>query len=262
VTDQTTQPLIPATAVDAAARVLLAQQASPSIGITANWDGITEATRARLRRDATEILTAAREADQRLAAEELMAERAESAWLLGLLSKALKQWDATIQIYGHIEAISPEGKVNHAKYATAIRDAHSEIVSSMRAPRDQAQYDPFADPRTAARAEVEQLTNLTRLLGPARRVLDRCAEDASSEARAEAAVMAQRIVDWIGHSVTDEPARAADLAAEVERLRGLLRDVLYDHEWRLVEHDDANTYQRTVTPAMYESWRREAGLDA
>ena len=78
---------------------------------------------------------------------------------------------------------------------------------------------------TEARAEVEQLTNLTRLLGPARRVLDRCAEDASSDARAEAATMAQRIVDWIGHSVTDEPARAADLRAEAERLRGLLREV-------------------------------------
>jgi hypothetical protein len=100
-----------------------------------------------------------------------------------------------------------------------IRDTGAETVLR-RGPADGT-----SEALAAARAEVERLTDLTRLLGPARRVLDRCAEDASSDARAEAAVMAQRIVDWIGHSVTDEPARAADLAGEVERLRGLLREV-------------------------------------
>lgn len=45
-----------------------------------------------------------------------------------------------------------------------------------------------------------------RLLGAARMVLDRCAEGVA--APGEAADMAQRIVDLIGHSVTDEPPHA------------------------------------------------------
>jgi hypothetical protein len=115
---------------------------------------------------------------------------------------------------------------------------------------------------TAARAEVEQLTNLTRLLGPARRVLDRCAEDASSDARAEAATMAQRIVDWIGHTVTDEPARAADLRAEVERLRRLLADVLDPHRWHQYEQSAGGWWRsRHVAAWAWDRWRKEAGLD-
>jgi hypothetical protein len=46
--------------VNAAAAVLLAQQVSPSLGVTADWGSITEAARERLRRDALEILAAAR----------------------------------------------------------------------------------------------------------------------------------------------------------------------------------------------------------
>lgn len=45
-----------------------------------------------------------------------------------------------------------------------------------------------------------------RLLGPARMVLDRCAEGVADPG--EAADMAQRIVDLIGHPVTDEPPHA------------------------------------------------------
>jgi hypothetical protein len=74
---------------------------------------------------------------------------------------------------------------------------------------------------TDHKAEVERLATRTRLLGPARMVLDRCAEGEPGCA-ADAAVMAQRIVDWIGHEVTDEPPTAADLQAEVYRLQHLL----------------------------------------
>lgn len=52
-----------------------------------------------------------------------------------------------------------------------------------------------------------------RLLGAARVVLDRCAEDRAS--RGEAADMAQRIVDLIGHSTTDEPPHALVLIEEL-----------------------------------------------
>lgn len=48
---------------------------------------------------------------------------------------------------------------------------------------------------------------MLRLLGPARMVLDRCAQRAPGFAE-EAEGIAQRIVDWIGHPVTDEPAWA------------------------------------------------------
>lgn len=84
----------------------------------------------------------------------------------------------------------------------------------------------------ASRAEVERLVELAdfaRLLGPARMVLDRCAELAPGY-QAEAADMAQRIVDLIGHPVTDEPPHALverdELRSEVERLREM-SDGLY-----------------------------------
>lgn len=62
-----------------------------------------------------------------------------------------------------------------------------------------------------------------RLLGPARMVLDRAAEGEAS--REECAAMAQRIVDMIGHSVTDEPPRALrllDLLADEDRALNLI----------------------------------------
>lgn len=68
-------------------------------------------------------------------------------------------------------------------------------------------------------AEVDRLRELAdaaRLLGSARMVLDRCAETQIGGCRAEAAAMAQQIVDLIGHSVTDEPPHAL---VELERLR-------------------------------------------
>lgn len=77
-----------------------------------------------------------------------------------------------------------------------------------------------------SREEVERLRELAdfaRLLGPARMVLDRCAMNGGDQERQDAADMAQRIVDLIGHPVTDEPPHALverdSLRAEVERLR-------------------------------------------
>lgn len=59
------------------------------------------------------------------------------------------------------------------------------------------------------------LEDATRLLSAARRVLDAAAmgEDGSRE---QCCLMAQRIVDVIGHSVTDEPPH---LLIELDRLR-------------------------------------------
>lgn len=68
------------------------------------------------------------------------------------------------------------------------------------------------------RNEFRELADAARLLGPARRVLDRVAE--GEVTRAECADMAQRIVDLIGHPVTDEPPHAL---VELERLRAIVR---------------------------------------
>lgn len=79
------------------------------------------------------------------------------------------------------------------------------------------------------RAQVEQLRYERRLLGVARMTMDLIAAgtpDRWERMRAEAEDVAQRIVDEIGHSVTDEPALGpdlrkenAELRAEVENLR-------------------------------------------
>jgi hypothetical protein len=76
-----------------------------------------------------------------------------------------------------------------------------------------------ADLREQHATATREVGNLRGLLDSARRVLDVCAEDHAGQ---NAATVAQRIVDWIGHSVTDEPATAAELQAEVYRLQHLL----------------------------------------
>lgn len=63
--------------------------------------------------------------------------------------------------------------------------------------------------------EATDLADAGRLLGPARIVLDRCAQGLPG-ADVEAADMAQRIVDLVGHSSTDEPPH---VLVELEQLR-------------------------------------------
>lgn len=93
----------------------------------------------------------------------------------------------------------------------------------------------------STRSEAERLRELAdfaRLLGPVRMVLDRCALNGGDQERQDAADMAQRIVDLIGHPVTDEPPHALverdALRAEVERLSGILADLQFDTH---AEHD-------------------------
>lgn len=77
--------------------------------------------------------------------------------------------------------------------------------------------------------EATDAASAVQLLGPARIVLDRCAE-ARPGSQEEAAAMSQRIVDLIGHSTTDEPPRAlVELQAlrdERQELDALLMDCL------------------------------------
>lgn len=88
----------------------------------------------------------------------------------------------------------------------------------------------------AARAEVERLraeiadcSGSCRLLGPARMVLDRCALNGGDQERQDAADMAQRIVDLIGHPVTDEPPHAL---VERDRLRDALHFYADPENWQ------------------------------
>ena len=97
---------------------------------------------------------------------------------------------------------------------------------------------PCAPARLIAEVgRLRELADFARLLGPARMVLDRCAMLAPGF-QAEAGDMAQRIVDLIGHPVTDEPPHALverdELRAEVERLQRTLNRTRFvaDH-WRV-----------------------------
>lgn len=96
----------------------------------------------------------------------------------------------------------------------------------------------------ASREQVEQLKELAdfaRLLGPTRMVLDRCALNKPG-CDEEAADMAQRIVDLIGHPITDEPPHALverdELREQVATLKGavagLRAELAY---WRKKEAD-------------------------
>jgi hypothetical protein len=78
-----------------------------------------------------------------------------------------------------------------------------------------------------------------RLLGPARMVLDRCAEGVADPA--EAAVMAQRIVDVIGHRVTDEPPHAIVLISE-------MADALSEALEFFVARDEMNAKVHLASP--------------
>jgi hypothetical protein len=95
--------------------------------------------------------------------------------------------------------------------------------------RDLIQGD-VATQLAAVRAEVNQLRYERQLLGAARRILDlvaSCEPRRWRQAHAEAEDIAQRIVDEIGHPVTDEPVlgphyrgQIAALNSEVDRLHG------------------------------------------
>jgi hypothetical protein len=75
-------------------------------------------------------------------------------------------------------------------------------------------------------AELEQMRYERRLLGFSRRLLDECAEHPGlgSTIRRDAADLAQRIVDEIGHPVTDEDALGPDLRAENARVAAELEE--------------------------------------
>lgn len=82
--------------------------------------------------------------------------------------------------------------------------------------------DPNRMERAELVAEIRQLRYERRLLGFARMTLDLVAagdEKRRAQARSEAEDLAQRIVDEIGHPVTDEPALAPSVRALIAQWR-------------------------------------------
>ncbi len=115
-----------------------------------------------------------------------------------------------------------------------LRQRYAEAAGAVRLGWQVTDYEPPGDGRslperiadailavrdeemTALRQEIEQLRYERRLLGAARMTLDLVAAGDSSrweQARREAEDLAQRIVDEIGHPVTDEPARSGPATA-------------------------------------------------
>jgi hypothetical protein len=83
--------------------------------------------------------------------------------------------------------------------------------------------------RIKAEQEAKQLRYERQLLGFARMTLDLIAAGDSSrwdQVRAEAEDIAQRIVDEIGHPVTDEPALGPSFRATIERVKDAIRPLV------------------------------------
>lgn len=81
------------------------------------------------------------------------------------------------------------------------------------------------------RAAVVQLRYERQLLGAAREVLDRVATGGLRDwanAQRQAKDLAQRIVDEIGHPVTDEPALGPEYRAEIRQLRADMAEARSD----------------------------------
>lgn len=104
----------------------------------------------------------------------------------------------------------------------------------------------------AAEAERNQLRYERRLLGAARELLDRVATGGLrgwTEAHREAADLAQRIVDEIGHPATDEPALGPSCREQLEKLSTGI-SALYARCMQGAR-DNAEYYERVPT-AKYE----------
>lgn len=96
--------------------------------------------------------------------------------------------------------------------------------------------------------EAEQLRYERRLLGACRRHLDEIADPEgryTAEAIRTAGDLAQRIVDEIGHPVTDEPALAPDFRDQIEKLK-------VDLEWATAERDHAVERAKQAKKPMYD----------
>lgn len=196
--------------------------------------------------------------------------------LARLLPEHLRQtfWEDAVKYYLH-DAVAlaeaavrdgwgPPGDLERLRAerdeARATKDMFKERVEQ--AERD---WDASRRERDEARAEAEglkrerdQLLYERRLLGFARRTLDLvvAGPQASNDwdrARREAADIAQRIVDEIGHPVTDEDALGpsfreqiakltedqAELRGERDKFRSILRLANKNTERRTVQRDEA-----------------------
>lgn len=124
------------------------------------------------------------------------------------------------------------GRVDDSNGSEGRPDAQrlADIEALLDVPDGRWMIVPIAAIQHAARdllAEVKQLTYERRLLGVARMTLDAVAARGPewwNQVRAEAEDVAQRIVDEIGHPVTDEPALGPTYRRQIAELQTQLAD--------------------------------------
>lgn len=117
--------------------------------------------------------------------------------------------------------------------------------------------------RDEARAEAEQLRYERRLLGFARRTLDLVvagpqASDDWDRARREAADIAQRIVDEIGHPATDEDALGPSFRRQIDAIRPVVEAA---KAWREIDRYGGLSSNRTLANAVDVYTTKEASDD-
>lgn len=140
---------------------------------------------------------------------------------------------------------SPQDERNAEKLSAAVLAEHERAVNDLSEDLHSAarcgQSGPKACPGCVidglreeldrANVEVVELRYERNILGYTRIILDRAAEYENLSPvdkpilRREAANLAQRIVDEIGHAVTDEPALGPELREEIARLTAQLAEV-------------------------------------
>lgn len=155
------------------------------------------------------------------------------------VSDAMEHWLCHMKLHGALQ---------RAEKAEAERDRYRTAWWSARIGRAQArqgiawashQLNTLAELTREAEAERDQLRYERQLLFAARMVLDQVAFGSradwfnSEQISAGAEDVAQRIVDEIGHSVTDEPALGPTFRVEIDRLKATIARVQAVH--RLIE---------------------------
>jgi len=167
--------------------------------------------------------------DEQLDAAERRSER--------FMARLSGKQEGSAALVGNLSAMDVPDLLAHIRWQAGViaanhegADYAEELLTKQRAEVERVSRD-----LAETRAEAEQLRYERRLLGACRRHLDEIADPEGRytvEAVKTAGDLAQRIVDEIGHPVTDEPALGPEFR---ERIAELEREL----EWAVAERDHA-----------------------